>query len=127
MSQGVFFRRAKQLDRKGDTVMLYGLNRELFFGLAAIRVRRQVSTIDSCQAQTFPYIECVSMSSSQPTPRASAASDIPTEIALKFLTALETQKVSAQVIGRLRAVLLSEKTPSRKALADALFAEEPLS
>jgi hypothetical protein len=52
--------------------------------------------------------------------------DIPSDVIAKFLAALDDQLVPAAVVSRLRAVLLSDKKPSRKALTDALFLEEPL-
>lgn len=52
--------------------------------------------------------------------------DIPSEVIATFLAALAEAQVSATVVSRLRASLLSDKKPSRKALIEALFAEEPL-
>jgi hypothetical protein len=56
----------------------------------------------------------------------SKPSDIPTTVVHKFLSALEQQGIPSNVIDRLRTELVSERKPSRKTLADAIFKDEPL-
>jgi hypothetical protein len=53
-----------------------------------------------------------------------AAVDIPTRVFEKYLQALVEAKVSPEVISRLRATLLGDKSFTERALKDAVFGEE---
>jgi hypothetical protein len=50
--------------------------------------------------------------------------DIPSEVALKFVTTLEEQGLPADVIARLQTALASIKAPTRRSLTEALFGVE---
>lgn len=52
--------------------------------------------------------------------------DIASSVIEQFLAALKDQGVPEDVVERLRKALLTDKKPTRKALADALFAEEAI-
>jgi hypothetical protein len=53
-----------------------------------------------------------------------AAVDIPARVFEKYLQALVDAKASPEVISRLRATLLEEKSFTERALKDAVFGEE---
>jgi hypothetical protein len=53
-----------------------------------------------------------------------AAVDIPTRVFEKYLQVLVEAKVSPEVISRLRATLLEDKSFTERALKDAVFGEE---
>jgi hypothetical protein len=53
-----------------------------------------------------------------------AAVDIPTRVFEKYLEVLAEAKVSPEVISRLRATLLEDKSFTERALKDAVFGEE---
>ena len=60
------------------------------------------------------------------THQTSQSSDIPSEVIEAFLKALEKQGTSPSVVARLRTVLTSIVRPSKQALTEALFSEEPI-
>ena len=51
-------------------------------------------------------------------------SDIPSEVALRCVKALEEKGVSGEVIGRLQTALASTRAPTRQSLTEALFGIE---
>jgi len=53
-----------------------------------------------------------------------AAVDIPARVFERYLQALVDAKVSPEVISRLRAVLLEDRSFTERALKDAVFGEE---
>jgi hypothetical protein len=53
-------------------------------------------------------------------------SDVPAQVFEKFLQALGGSAVSAELIARLRKVLLEDKTFTERALREAVLAEEPV-
>jgi len=53
-----------------------------------------------------------------------AAVDIPSRVFEKYLQALVDAKVSPEVISRLRATLLEDRSFTERALKDAIFGEE---
>jgi len=57
--------------------------------------------------------------------RKASQDDIAGEVNRKFLDTLAAKNVPQPVIERLQKLLQAEKKPSRKALSDALFAENP--
>ena len=52
--------------------------------------------------------------------------DVPAQIFEKFLQGLESKDVSADLVARLRKILLEDKMFTERALKDAILAEEPL-
>jgi len=53
-----------------------------------------------------------------------AAVDVPARVFEKYLQALGDAKVSPEVISRLRATLLEDKSFTERALKEAIFGEE---
>jgi hypothetical protein len=53
-----------------------------------------------------------------------AAVDVPARVFEKYLQALVEAKASPEVISRLRATLLEDKSFTERALKDAIFGEE---
>ena len=56
----------------------------------------------------------------------SPPSEVPIQVFERFLMALEESRTASGVVGRLRALLLSEKSLTEKAFTEALLSEEQL-
>lgn len=61
----------------------------------------------------------------QPNPP-KPSSEVPTRVFEKFINALEEAKIPVAVVERLRALLLSDKSLSEKAVMEALLSEDQL-
>src|SRR5438309_4351625 len=55
-----------------------------------------------------------------------SSAEVPTQVFETFLKALEEAKTQLSLIGRLRALLLSDKTLNEKSVMDAVLSEDPL-
>jgi hypothetical protein len=60
------------------------------------------------------------------SPTAQGTTDVPAQVFGKFLEALESGGVSAEVIARLRKTLLEDRAFTERALREAVLSEEPL-
>ncbi|MEA2014350.1 MAG: hypothetical protein U9N38_03480 [Thermodesulfobacteriota bacterium] len=61
------------------------------------------------------------------SPTVEGTPDVPAQVFEKFLQALESKDVSAELVARLRKTLLEDKSFTEHALKKAVLAEETLS